>query len=121
MKKKIYRIIPIFLVLLLLVTPYVLASSDNNGPISPSIRDTGSDTVSEIVSPAQKIYSSAVFIIRIAAFSIIIFAGVRYMFLAADQRAEIKKSLIHLMIGAAIVFGTTIVIDIVVGIAKNIL
>ncbi len=120
MKTKIYKMISVFLVLLVLVTPYVLADNDN-GPISSTITDTGSDTVSEIVSPFQKIYGSAILIIRIAAFSIIIFTGIRYMFLAADQRAELKKSLVNLMIGASIVFGTTIVIDIVVKIAKNVL
>lgn len=120
MRIKIYKMIPIFLVLLLIVTPYVLAD-ENNGPISSKIEDTGSDTVTEIVSPAQKIYGSAVLIIRIVAFSAIIFTGVRYIFLAADQRAEVKKSLIYIIIGSSIVFGTTIIIDIVLKIDRDVL
>lgn len=120
MKSKICKMIPMFLVLLILVAPYVLADS-TNGPISPSITDTGDATVTEIVSPVQKVYGSAVLIIRIIAFTIIIFTGVKYMFSAAEQRADTKQSLIHLMIGASIVFGATIIIDVLMEVAKSIL
>lgn len=118
MNKKILKIIPIFLVLLLVVTPCVLA---DNGPISSSISDTGSSTIPEIVSPVKSIYGSVVLIIRIAAFAAIIFAGIRYMFSSADSKATIKTSMINLAIGAVIVFGATIVIDIVVKIINEIL
>lgn len=118
MNKKILKIIPIFLVLLLMVTPYVLADN-SNGPISSSI-PSGS-TVTEIVSPVSKIYGSIVNIVRILAFTAIIFAGVRYMFASADSKANIKNNMLNLAIGAIIVFCTVTVIDIVVKVVNEIL
>lgn len=120
MNKKILKIIPIFLVLLLVVTPCVFGDGEN-GPISSSISNTGSDNITEIVSPVKKIYGSAIRIIEILAFTAIIFAGVRYMFASADSKANLKNSTISLIIGAVIVFGVTIVVDLVVTIVNEIL
>ena len=58
-------------------------------------------------------------ILRVVAVSVIIYCGVRYMFASADQKADIKKSLGVLMLGTAITFATTIIVDFVVDIAKD--
>ena len=47
---------------------------------------------------------------QIAAFTFLIAMGVRYMLASADQRADIKGSLIVAIIGVVLVFGTTLVI-----------
>lgn len=65
---------------------------------------TAKDAVSEI-------WNSVKLILQVVSLSIIIACGVRYMMASADQKADIKKSLGYLVLGCAIVFGTTFVLD----------
>ena len=57
--------------------------------------------------------------IQVLAVGVIIFAGVRYMIASADQKADIKKSLGTLVIGAVIVFASTTVIEFIVKVVKD--
>ena len=50
-------------------------------------------------------------IVQILAVAAVVFAGVRYMFASADQKADIKKSMGILAIGAVLVFGATVVLS----------
>lgn len=65
-------------------------------------------------SQANKIWNTIIVVIRIAAFIGIFVIGLRYMFASPNQKAEIKKSSIALVIGIALVFTSTIVINFVV-------
>ena len=60
------------------------------------------------------IWATVSFLIQIASVMCVVFAGVRYMFASADQKADIKQGLAHLTIGACLVFGATTIIKIVV-------
>ena len=51
----------------------------------------------------------------------VVFAGLRYMFASADQKADIKKSMGILAIGAVLVFGATLLIRLIGNTASNIL
>lgn len=64
----------------------------------------------------DKIWGSASLILKIAAVGGVIFAGISYMYASADQKADLKKSLVPLVIGIIIVFGATTLIDFIVGI-----
>ena len=118
MNKKVIIAITIVMVLLLSVTPYVLAANQN-GPISSSLPNSGNAKVEKVYNAVSGVWGSVVLIVRILAFSAIIFAGVRYMFASSEDRADIKKSLIILVIGAIFVFGATTVVDIVRNIAQQ--
>lgn len=67
-------------------------------------------------SQANKIWNSAVTVIRIATFIGIFLVGLRYMFASADQRAELKKNSIALVLGMLLVFASTLVINFVVNV-----
>ena len=63
---------------------------------------------------ASNLWGVVLTIVRILAFAAIIFAGVRYMFASADQKADIKKGMIFLALGAALVFASSTIIEIIV-------
>lgn len=62
----------------------------------------------------KNIWASLVTILQIAAVAGIVFAGVRYMFASAEAKADIKSSMIHLIIGMAIVFAASTLIKVVI-------
>lgn len=62
----------------------------------------------------NKIWGTVISVVRMAAFAGIFIVGVRYMFASPSQKGEIKKSSIMLVIGMALIFTTTLVIDFVV-------
>ena len=65
---------------------------------------TGSTTVKNAVG---NIWSTVVSIVQVLAIAAVVFAGLRYMFASADQKADIKKSMGTLAIGAVLVFGAS--------------
>lgn len=54
-------------------------------------------------------------VLQVASMSGIIFAGVRYMFASVDSKADMKKSMIYLVIGMVIVFAASSVVGFVTG------
>ena len=66
-----------------------------------------------------KIWGVILVVLQVAAVAGVIFAGVRYMFASADSKADMKKSMIHLVIGMLIVFGATTVVGFVTGTFKE--
>lgn len=67
------------------------------------------------------IWATVTVIVRVVAVACVVFAGIRYMFSSADQKADVKQGLIYLAIGATLVFAATYVINFVVGAANEIL
>lgn len=53
-------------------------------------------------------------IIQIISVGCVVFAGLRYMFSAADKRADIKTSMIYLAIGSVLVFSAVMIINFVI-------
>lgn len=49
-----------------------------------------------------------------AAVAGIVVCGVRYMLTSAEQKADIKKSMIYLVIGCVIVFATSTVVQFII-------
>ena len=68
---------------------------------------------STITQAAGRTWATVVTIVQILAVAAVVFAGLRYMFASADQKADIKKSMGTLAIGAVLVFGATTVIKFV--------
>ena len=79
-----------------------------------------------LVNPALKTkakntWATVVVIVQILAVGCVVFAGLRYMFASADQRADIKQGLIYLGVGAVLVFAATTVISVVAKAAKDVM
>lgn len=70
---------------------------------------------------AKTIWATIATIVQILAAGCVVFAGLRYMFAAPSQKADIKQGLIYLTIGAVLVFSATAVIRFVAKAAENVL
>lgn len=75
----------------------------------------------EMKEATQNVWATVVVVVRVVAVACVVFAGVRYMFASADQKADIKQGLMYLAIGAVLVFASTYVISLVVGSANEII
>lgn len=68
----------------------------------------------KIENVTTRIFSTILSILQIAAVSGIVVCGVRYMLTSSEQKADIKKSMIYLVIGCVIVFATSTVVQFVI-------
>lgn len=113
--KKLLKILPVVMVVCMVVTSVFAITVPNSTDLSGG---AASNTVS---SAAKGAWQTVVTIVRILAVAAVVFAGLRYMFASADQKADIKKSMGILAIGAALVFGATIVLDFISNATNEIL
>lgn len=94
--------------------PSIMAES-GNATVNKVINNLGSGTgVGSINTSVNKVWSTILTILQIAAVAAIVIAGVRYMFASADQKADIKKGMIGLVIGAVLVFAASTVVQFIV-------
>lgn len=79
--------------------------------------DPGASTpTGQITTTMPKLWGIVITVVQLISIGCVVFAGVRYMFSAAGGRAEIKKSMIYLAIGACFIFGAVTIIRAVVDI-----
>ena len=115
--KKIFCILILFIIVFNIISCVLAADSfikDSSDKITPS----GSAQISTV---KDKAWGSIKLILQVAAITAVLACGVRYMIASADQKADIKKSLAAVIIGSAIVFGTTLIIDFVTGAAGQLM
>ena len=108
--KKIMKVLPVVLVICVVVCSVYAVDYDKNS-IETSL--SGGSGASSITGAAKGIWSTVVTIVQILAVAAVVFAGLRYMFASADQKADIKKSMGILAIGAVLVFGATLVLQMI--------
>ncbi len=114
-KKIILTVLPILFVLMFVFTTNVLAdviSTDFN-------QIQGGSEINSVTGTARNIWSTIALILQIAAIAAIVFAGVRYMFASADTKADIKKQMVILVVGAVLVFGASTVVQFITGITNE--
>lgn len=129
-KKIFLRVLPILIVAVMLVANFSFvgaaaksSSSSSSEPVNSNNlgslagNQTGSGTMNTAV---QKMWASVLLILQILAVAAIVFAGVRYMFASADEKADIKKQMIILVIGAVLVFAASTIISIIVNVTNDI-
>lgn len=108
-KKILLRVLPIFMVLvMMLVTSGTVQGFDQ---FKPGMTVTADTTDSSAISAINRVWGIVLTILQVASVAAVVFAGVKYMFASADQKADIKKSLGILALGAVLVFGATTVIQ----------
>lgn len=114
----------IMTVLMLAVAVFAFVSPVFAEIIDTDIENNGAYVANASIGSANAavtgIWKTVKLILQVLAIAAIILAGVRYMFASADQKADIKKSMTVLVIGAVLVFGATIVIDFITNIAGDI-
>ncbi len=70
--------------------------------------------------PISRVWGIVLTALQVAAIAGVIYAGVRYMYSSSDQRADLKKSMISLIIGMVIVFTGSTVVQIVINLFNDV-
>ena len=118
-KKVIMYIIPVLLVMVVMFTANAIFASS---PVSPELSDsiTGGTASGTVTKTASSIWNTVLILFQILAIAAIIIAGIRYMFASADSKADIKKQLVPLVVGAVLVFGATTIIQVIVNVTEDV-
>lgn len=109
MKKFMLRVMPIVLVALVMLGGSVLAYD----PFKP----TGS--VGKVEELVNNVWGTVLTILRVLAVAAIVFAGVKYMFASAEGKADLKNGMVGLVVGAILVFGASIVVEVIMSAANQ--
>lgn len=89
-----------------------------NHPVDPN---GGNDVITGVTGLTDKIWATAITIVQTLAIGCVVFAGVRYMYASADKKADIKKGMMYLAIGAIFVFATTTVMKFIYNAGSSLL
>lgn len=111
MKKFMLRVMPIVLVAVLVLGNVAWAAGN---PFEP----TGS--VASVDKMVNNIWGTVLTVLRILAVAAIVYAGVKYMFASAENKADIKSGMLGLVVGAILVFGASIVVDLIMKAANEV-
>lgn len=115
-KKIFLRVLPVLIVLMVVFTTNVFAAGFGN---FNSNMDVKADTSGNTVKSIGAVWGIILTVLQVAAIAAVVFAGVRYMFASADSKADIKKQMIWLVIGAILVFGASTVIQLITNFAGD--
>ena len=117
--KKLLKVLPVVLAVCVILTSVFAGNAGTDISIGGAdLAGAGSSTVE---NAAKGIWATVITIVQILAIAAVVFAGLRYMFASADQKADIKKSMGILVIGAVLVFGATVVLQFIQNAAKEVL
>lgn len=115
-KKVVIRTLTVIMMLVLVFTANIISAA----AITPGDPRTGSE-ISGITNLGGRVWSTVAVIVQIAAIAAIVFAGVRYMFASADDKANIKKQTVILIVGAALVFAAVPLAKFISNVANDVL
>ncbi len=117
--KKLMKILPVVMVVCLVLTSVF---ADGTGIQLPSEKPIGggADSIDTFDDAANRVWNTVINVVRILAVAAVVFAGLRYMFASADQKADIKKSMGILAVGAILVFGASFVLDLLMSVAGEV-
>lgn len=119
-KKIMLRVLPIFLFAIVILAGNVFATETTSNGISAEWPEKG-DGIATIDTTVSNVWSTVLTIFQVLAITAIVFAGIRYMFASADAKADIKKSMVILVLGAALVFGASTVAQFVMNATESVL
>ena len=68
---------------------------------------------SKFKTTLPNLWATIMSVVQIVAIACVVFAGVRYMFAGSEQKADIKKGMISLVIGGVLVFGAVTIIQVI--------
>lgn len=97
---------------------YERESSGGNYAVVP---DSGGDVIDNLTTLTDSIWATIITIVQAVAVGCVIFAGLRYMYASADKKADIKRGMIYLAIGAMFVFATSSVMRFIFSIGNSLL
>lgn len=119
-KKWLLRIVPVFLVLAVVLTTSVFGFSNFENVDTINGIDQNAGSVASVDSAVSRVWKTVTLILQILAVAAIVFAGVRYMFASANDKADIKKQTIGLVVGAILVFAASTIVNFIVNVTKDV-
>ena len=118
-KKIFLRVLPVLMICLVMFSfTFVFAAATE--PLDPNKALPSGQASPNLTRVTGKMWSTVLVIIQVLAVAAVVFAGLRYMFASADQKADIKKQLIILVIGAVLVFGASTVLSVIANVTKEV-
>ena len=119
-------LVAVLCVVVLVSLNFVQADSTKSKADVPKIAtaevpDTGNSTISGVTKLTDRIWASAILIVQVLSVGCVIFAGLRYMYSSADKKADIKKGMMYLALGAIFVFATSTVMKFIFGIGDSLI
>ena len=107
------RTIPVLVMLFVLVVGNVFAFDPLN--------DKPTGGVSKVDTAVQKIWGTVLTILQVCAVAAVVYAGVKYMFAGADQKADIKSGMLGLVVGAIMVFAASTIIQFIINAGNEVI
>lgn len=89
--------------------------------LSLALRMVQDGTIGNVTGLVDRIWATAITVVQTLAVGCVVFAGVRYMYASADKKADIKKGMMYLAIGAIFVFATTTVMKFIYSAGSSLL
>lgn len=113
--KKLIKVLSVlFACTLVFANVFALSINDVDKPFTSS-----GDKITAVDDAVGSIWKTVKVIVQILAVAAVVFAGLRYMFASSDAKADIKRSMGILALGAILVFASTTVIGFVVNVSKD--
>lgn len=125
-KKIFLRVLPVLIVLMVVFTTNVFAARPSRGDTGAGFSNFSGDmkvnanTGGNTVKVIGNVWGIILTVLQVAAIAAIVFSGVRYMFASADSKADIKKQMVWLVVGAVLVFAASTVIKLITNVASDI-
>lgn len=126
-KKIFLRVLPVLIVLMVVFTTNVFAARTSRGDTGAagfsnfnSDMKVKANTGGKTVGMVNNVWGIILTILQVAAIAAIVFSGVRYMFASADSKADIKKQMVWLVVGAVLVFAASTVIKLITTVANDV-
>ncbi len=110
--KKLIKVLPVMLALMFALTNIFAVGIPNS-------EDLKGNEINKVTGVAKNVWSTVTTIVQILAVAAVVFAGLRYMFASADQKADIKKSMGILAVGAILVFAATTILSFLSNVANT--
>ena len=117
--KKLNKILTVFMLVIMLfafVSP-VFASGD----IKQNFNFSSSTTATDLQTKLGNVWGIISMAANFIAVVMVVIAGIRYMFASADQKADIKKQTIILIIGAVFIFAAGRIVSLISSTATSVL
>ncbi len=120
--KKFNKILSLFMIIFLLcafITP-VFAAGEGDVDVNLDFTTDASDN-SNLGDLFSNVWGTVQTVASFIALIMVVFAGIRYMFASADQKADIKKQTIILIVGAIFIFAAGSIVNLIANAAQGII
>ena len=120
--RNVLKILSIILMLIVIIQSFDVLFADTMETIFDYKDVPGKDSsITKIDDSVKKVWGTVVLVLQVASVAAFVFAGVRYMFASAEAKANIKNSMMFLILGSIIVFASSTVVGFIVQSAKEVL